>query len=338
MKTLAVPNDVRGSGGKIWFEQQALGLARLTCPTEYQTFTLRMANAMFGQQGKKFEAPFTKRLAGSFDAKPLAVDYAKNPEKARVTINDWVEAQTENKIRDLLAKGMIKESTKLTLVNALYLKAGWEQPFAPEKTRSRVFYLGPKSQIQVPMMEREGALQDYRYAKVGDVELVELGLGDGSIMMTLYVPTLVDGLAALEKSLNPKLVAEYEAALAARKVNLTLPKFNATGSFQLARVLKKLGAGLAFDPKKADFKGIDGGKDGLYISDVVHKTFIDVHEAGMEAAAATATTMKSGAAPPPPQEPVTVVVDRPFFFVVRLRADGVPLLMGRIVDPRASAG
>ena len=338
IRSLSMPKTVLKSLDKSWYALQAPVLARLTCPAAYQTHTLRVVNTMFAQAGKVFEKNFLRRLDQAFGAAPKTVDYAKNPEKARVAINDWVAKQTEEKIRDLLAKGVVDTATRLTLVNALYLKAAWEQPFEVEMTRSGQFHLSATQQIKVPMMQRDGGSRDYAYAKLPNAEAVRLDLAEGRITMTIIIPSVVDGLLATEKALTASDLLKLDAGMERRKVNLTMPKFRSSGSFRLGSMFKRLGGGAAFSAKNANFKGIDGGKDLLFVSEVAHKTFVDIHELGLEAAAATATSMKAGSAPPPPQEPINVVVDRPFLFVIRASPDAVPLIWGRIVDPRASGG
>ena len=113
-----------------------------------------------------------------------------------------------------------------------------------------------------------------------------------------------------------------------RLVTGSLPRFGFESEFNLVPSLMSLGMTDAFDGSQADFSGMSTAGD-LYISGVFHQAFVAVDEIGTEAAAATAVVVSDTSAP----EPVTVVVDRPFLFVVRDRPTGAVLFLGRVVDP-----
>jgi serpin B len=140
-----------------------------------------------------------------------------------------------------------------------------------------------------------------------------------------------------EKKLTHALLADC-ANLPAQDVLLYLPKFKIEPPlFQLSEALQSLGMKSAFDipSGSANFNGIAPRKadDYLFISDVLHKTFVDVNEDGTEAAAATAVVMLAGAAMPR-EKPVEVRVDRPFLFAIQHRPSGACLFLGRVTNPR----
>jgi len=285
--------------------------------------TLRITNAPFAQRGMSLKQPFVDALSTRFGAGIRLVDYITNPEAARLLINSWVSDQTEKRIPELLAKGTIDTLTRLTLVNAIYMKAPWQVPFLASETHDAAFTRVDGSQVNVPTMS--GTLPA-SYAAGSGWTAVELPYAGGSLAMTIIVPT---NLAAFESRLDAAVFAQIMGALQSREVALTLPKFKIETKIELADVLVAMGIGNAFNPDAADFSGITS-QEQLYISAVVHQANIDVDEKGTEAAAATAVVMTAGARPDPP---VTVNVDHPFIFAVRDTKTGAVLFLGRVADP-----
>jgi serpin B len=128
-------------------------------------------------------------------------------------------------------------------------------------------------------------------------------------------------------------------SLTAQTVDLSLPKFKMEPpTLPLGDALQKLGMKTAFDVPSgsANFDKMAPRRsyDYLYISKVLHKTFISVDEKGTEAAAATAVAMVWFSAAPRPTKPVEVKVDHPFLFAIQHRASGACLFLGHVVDPR----
>jgi len=284
--------------------------------------TLRIANAPFAQQGMPLEKPYLEALAERFGGGLRLVDYEANAEQARVLINGWVDAQTEHRIPELLVPGVLTLATRLTLVNAIYLKAAWETPFPVDATTAGTFTRADGSTVQVPFMATTTSL---RYASGSGWRAVEIPYVGGSLAMTIIVP---DDLAAFESTLSADPFAAITGALSGTEVALALPKFGIETKTDLAATLAALGMPSAFDDR-ADFSGITTAEQ-LEISDVIHQANIDVDEKGTEAAAATAVVMRATAMP---AEPVTLRVDRPFIFALRDVPTGTVLFLGRVDDP-----
>jgi serpin B len=285
--------------------------------------TLRIANTPFAQRGMALEPAYLEALATGFGAGLRLVDYAYDPEGARKLINAWVDGRTEHRIPELLAQGTIDDLTRLTLVNAIYLKAPWATPFEPTATKPGSFTRADGSSLDVPMMHGGGSLP---YAAGAGWRAVELPYIGGSLAMTVIVP---DDLAAYERTLSAESLAQVISALEERSVALDFPRFGIETQADLATVLAALGMPRAFDPVLADFSGITTAQQ-LYISAVIHQANIDVDEKGTEAAAATAVVMRATAEP---AGPVTLRVDRPFLFLLRDVPTGAIVFMGRVVDP-----
>jgi serpin B len=161
-----------------------------------------------------------------------------------------------------------------------------------------------------------------------DLSLLELPYEGDRLSMVLLLPAKVDGLAALEKSLNQKNLDRWLGRLREEVVHVNIPRFKLGTRFNLSKTLVKMGMPDAFTCGKADFSGMDGGRQ-LYVGPVIHQANVDVNEEGTEAAAATAVVMKLRS------RPTTFRADHPFLFLIRDRQTGSILFMGRVADPSA---
>jgi serpin B len=265
-------------------------------------------------------------LASRYGAGLRLVDFQNNPVGACQLIDGWVSDQTEGRIPKLLDS--LDSNVRLVLVNAIYLKAPWLEPFAESDTKTAPFTRPDGSQVSVPTMSlnlSEGG----RYASGSGWQAVELPYAGGSLAMTIVVS---DDLAAFEGGLDAARFSQITTGLQAADVDLTLPRFKIETKSNLNSALAGMGMPLAFDPSRADFSGITT-QGQLYIERVVHQANIAVDEKGTEATAATVVVMAAASAAP--IQPVTVHVDRPFLFAVRDTKTGAILFLGRVVDPSA---
>ncbi|MEA3375385.1 MAG: serpin family protein [Chloroflexota bacterium] len=289
-------------------------------------FRLNIANAIWGQEDYEFLSTFLDVLAENYGAGLRVLDFAGAPEESRVAINDWVSEQTEGKIEDLLRQGVITRLTRLVLTNAIYFSAAWADPFEEESTEEGAFRLLDGSEVSVPMMRQT---ESFGYAEGGDYQAVELPYDGHELSMVIVLPEEGE-LEVFEDSLDAERLDAILKARERRQVALTMPRFEFEAQFSLAETLAALGMPQAFSPD-ADFSGMTGARD-LFISEVVHKAFVSVDEAGTEAAAATAVVMVESAMP---EEPVEMTVDQPFVFLIRDIETGAILFVGRVVDPGA---
>ena len=294
---------------------------------------LRMANRLFGEQTFGFEQPFLDKTAASFGAPLEKVDFVGKPDAQRLRINEWVATQTESRIKDLLAPGILSADTRLVLVNAIYFLAEWATPFTRERTRDAAFNVTPTAPKNVATMQQVGT---FRTAKSGKAAVLELPYQGDDTAMWIVLPDANNNLAAVEAGLSAKQMATWSRDLKAQELDVYLPKFevNPTAALLLNPALEKLGMTDAFSDKRANFAGMAAPTDAtkrLYISSVVHKAFVKVDEKGTEAAAATAVVMTTGGAMPLPS--TAFRVDRPFLFMIVDKKTGLLLFMGRVVDP-----
>jgi len=299
--------------------------ARAPVEGEGSPLALEIANSMWGAPQLRWEQAFLDTLALNYGAGLRLTDFAADPEAARAAINAWVEGKTNDRIKDLISQGLIGPETAMVLVNAIFFKASWDTPFAPEATQDADFHLLDGTTAPVPMM-RQG-LEALAGTGVG-WQAVELPYKGGRAAMVLVVP---DDLAAFEERLDEGLYAEILGSLHGGSGTVELPRFEFTASALLAESLKGLGMVAAFE--NAGFSGMTRD-DALTISEVVHKAFVKVDEEGTEAAAATAILFIESSVPVDPPAPFHVRADRPFVFFIRDLQTGAVLFTGRVVDPR----
>jgi serpin B len=288
-------------------------------------YQLTVANRLWGQKDYGFLPRFVTLSEASYGAGLKEVDFIKAREEARQAINTWVQEQTRDKIKELIKPGILSVDTRLVLTNAIYFKAAWLRQFSPKSTAPGAFTVSPGNEVKVPMMHGK---QRARYFKGEGFEALELPYEQRDLSMVVLLPRAA-GVAEFEKKLTAANLSAWQRKLSDHRVDMALPKFKVTAEFMLKPVLQKLGMPLAFDPKRADFSGMTT-RERLFISHVVHKAFVDVNEAGTEAAASTAVVMDRVSAPPP----ATFRADRPFVYLIRDNRTGAILFLGRVTDPR----
>jgi len=294
-------------------------------PGQEAGYELHQANALWGQQDWPWREEFLKLTRDSYGAGLREVDFAKATEAARQTINAWVEQQTKDKIKELLHEGDVDRLTTLVLTNAIYFKGDWASRFDKELTQQADFHVSAGKTVQAPMMNRTG---DFGYAETKDVQILRLPYAGEDLSMIMFLPREVGRLPAIEKSLTADALDKQLKGLGKTKVQVAFPRFRVETRYYLQDPLSAMGMPDAFQPRKADFSGMDGKRE-LYISKVIHQAFVDVNEEGTEAAAATAVVMKREAA----AMPKVFRADRPFLFLIRHEKTGLILFLGRVVNP-----
>jgi len=300
---------------------------------------LHAANRLFVQDGYPLRAPFLALVKDNYGAEPEPLDFIHATEQARLAINSWVEDQTKKKISNLIPPGGLTEKTRLALANAIYLHAGWGNPFDKGWTKPAEFFVHGTESVKVPTMNKTE--HTYGYLHRDGFTAVSLPYVGAGIKFLILLPDAHDGLPALEQKLTPALLAEC-ANLPASFVDLHLPKFKLEPpAMALGGQLQQLGLKNAFDQPKgsAHFDRMAPRKpdDYLYIGQVFHKAFLSLDEEGTEAAAATVVLMMRATMvryEPNRPIPIEVHVDHPFIFAIQHVPSGECLFLGRVTDPR----
>lgn len=294
--------------------------------------TLLMANRLFLQDGYKLQRSFKTVAVQQFFSDIDLLNF-KQAAPAAAAINSWVEKQTNNKIRDLIDKDDLTQDTVLVLVNAIYFKGKWAEPFDAKLTRTEKFYLNDNDTVDVQMMHIKKKFFYKNDENLG-AQILELPYSNKDISLIIILPNERNGIAELEEKLAGTDLTKITENMFKPEVQVALPKFKIEKTIDLEDALTKLGLGVIFG-QTAEFPGIIDSPEPLVVSKVIQKAFIEVNEEGAEAAAATGVIVGLRAAflPLPVEE---IVVDHPFVIHLIQRQDSLihVLFSGRVNNPK----
>jgi len=285
-------------------------------------YTLKIANALWGQKGFHFLNSFLSLVKNCYDGNVFSVNFYNGMETAQ-KINYWVDNQTNDKIKRIIGK--INPLTRLILTNAVYFKGEWSSGFATATTEPSTFYVNPKQEVKVSMMYQEGK---FSYMENSALQALEMPYKGGNLSMVVLLPKNKYGIDEVEKALSVSNLKQWFSGMREQKVKVHFPKFGLKTSYDLKNTLTSMGMSNAFS--NADFSGMDGEKD-LCISKVLQKAYVEVNEKGTEAAAVTAVVTVLTCSPNyhPPEVPI-FRADHPFVFFIIDKPTGVILFMGKI--------
>ncbi|MBI9019446.1 MAG: serpin family protein [Phycisphaerae bacterium] len=289
-----------------------------------KTYELDIANALWLNNKESFLKDFINTNQKYYDTAIKKLDFYAKAEESAAAINKWCADNTNDKIKKIVEADNVRQAA-LVLTNAIYFKGKWAIPFDPKKTHEQDFYINPETKVKTPLMYQKESFLFYSDATA---QLIELPYKGDNIVMNLIMPTdrQVD-ISAIEKSLTAAKLDEYFKKMKIQKVRVSIPKFTMNFQAGLIETFKSMGMKDAFT-SKADFSGING-HNNLLISDILHKSFVEVNEEGTEAAAVTAVVMTKSAMPRMP----SFVADRPFIFIIRDKGTGSILFIGKLSDP-----
>lgn len=299
-------------------------------------YKLKVVNALWLEKSFEFQPEFLKLTHDNYDAGLNVVDFRTASDDARLTINQWVEEQTAQKIKELIPPHILNSLTRLVLTNAVYFKGDWRSPFEKVATQDGPFHIAADTTVTTPLMHKTAA---YYYLDGGSFQALQIPYKGDDLSMILFLPKTIDGLEALENSMTTANIQNWINGLApAQHVQITLPKFKATLLLDnLVDTFTAMGMRQAFLYPVADFSGIadphKNNNESLFISQIIHKAYVAVDENGTEAAAATAVIMMAESAMARPEEPIVFNADHPFIFLIRDDHSGSILFWGRLADP-----
>lgn len=290
-----------------------------------------IANSLWGRQGVEFDAAFIQRNIAAYGAEVRPVDFAQ--ETSADEINAWVSDRTHGKIPRLVDYAAVKDAL-LVLVNALYFKGAWSLPFDKALTKDGPFTLDGGKRIILPMMRTS---RRFRYLETERFQVISLPYGAGRLAAIVILPRAGVPIGDLVASLDAAAFDRLRGGMSAKQGTIVLPRFKSDYSASLKRTLSALGMSIAFSPS-ADFSGMVkpaslaalGGTPLL--TDVLHKTSLEVNEEGAEAAAATGVVVGVTAAPI--DRPFVMTVDHPFLLLLQDTKTGTLLFAGAIVHPK----
>lgn len=290
---------------------------------------LYIANALWKQHGLPFKPVFLETVKANYGSEVSDANF-HDPEPAAKEINDWASQQTRGRIPTIIGDPQALKDALMALLNAVYLKAEWADPFETRMTQEQDFTRADGSTLKIPMMAQGG---HFSYHEGDGTQIVALPY-KGRLGMYVVLPPKGADLGAFVSALTPEKWQQWLDAMQSQQGLVKLPRFITEYSATLNDVLAAEGMELAFDQTRADFSGIiDRDPYQPYISLVLHKTYLRVYEKGTEAAAVTAVIMAAGAAPPR-EKPFEMVVDRPFLCAIRDETTGVLLFLGAVTNPK----
>jgi serine protease inhibitor len=287
-------------------------------------FQLNTANALWAQKNYLFLTHYLEIIKRYYGGKATNLDFVNKPEESRIIINQWVENQTNNKIKDIIAPGAINQETRLVITNAIYFKGNWVKQFDKKNTIIRDFEISTSKKVKTPIM----SLLDgkFNYTETEKIQVLELPYSGNELSMLILLPKNKD-LKSIEESLSMENLSEWRKNLKEQKIDIYIPKFKLETKYDLSGTLKEMGMPIAFSGD-ADFSGMTGNRD-IFINQVIHQAYVEVNEEGTEAAASTAVIMPTSALP-------TLKVfnaNHPFIFLIQEKNTGNILFLGRVVDP-----
>jgi serpin B len=293
-----------------------------------ENIKLNIANSIWMQKGFKFQEPYINLLNKAYKAKLNESNFAVNPDAEAKKINKWVEGKTNNKIKNLIGQGILKNNTKMVLVNAIYFYGDWGKAFDKENTKEADFYLNDKTTSKAKFMNAEYKMP---YTSDNLFEVVSVPYSKGEASLLIFLPRSKENFNEALKALTFERYSTLNNKLSSEKVNLKIPKFTMTAEFELSQVLSNMGMPLAFTDA-ADFSAMST-QDELKIDKVIHKAFVDVSEKGTEAAGATAIVMVTKSAIPDQEKTIYFKADHPFIFMIKDNATGQILFAGILNNP-----
>jgi len=291
------------------------------------TCEVHLANAVWLEKRFQIVQEFTEVARLCYGAQAATLDFAREPAKSRNTINAWVAGKTQGRIPELLEPGILDGSTRIVLTNALYFKGAWASPFPQDQTRPAPFTILSGKKKPVQMMTQTGV---FPYMEDDLLQAVALPYAGGGYAMVLLLPKAKKGFPRMEKSLDRDYLAITLKSLQPRPAELYIPRFRVTKAADLSNSLAYMGMNDAFTPA-ADFSGMTLSRD-IFLSAVIHQTYVDVNEAGTEAASATAAVLNLKSLPESGKKAV-FRADHPFLFLIRDERTETILFLGRLSTP-----
>jgi len=341
--SMALGMTLNGANGTTWQAMQStLGFEGLSNPQineSYQNLLqilsgldpkvqFQIANSIWYRQGFTFDSEFIKLNQTYFDAEVAGLDF--NLPTAAGTMNQWIENHTNGRIKNMI-QTPIDPLSIMFLINAIYFKGTWTYQFDETQTRDDYFYTDDESRQPCRMMVQRSK---YFYFENDAFQAIDLPYGDGDFITTIFLPTGENQLDQLIAEMTAEKFHSWLTNFKADSVSLFLPRFKLEYKIKMNDVLSALGMGIAFT-ETADFTKMYA-PGGVYISQVLHQSFLEVNEEGTEAAAATVVEMSLTSIGGGSKQ-ITMFVNRPFLFIIRDRITNTILFVGKIMNPGSGA-
>ncbi|MDW7733649.1 MAG: serpin family protein [Methanolobus sp.] len=309
-----------------------------TINSDGDNYDLKTANALWVRKEYPLNQQFVKNSKKYYEGNVTNLDFRGEPEESRIIINDWVASKTNDKIKDLIPEDLINDddNTAIIITNAVYFKGKWMNEFDTAHTEKEIFYNSSLNEngIPVDMMY----IQEYfSYGEDENAKIVELPYRGNDLCMYVVLPE-ENNIKEFEEVFTFSDYNRLKSSMDSQyPVKTWLPKFRIDTKTDLADTLQDMGIVDAFDSTRANLSGMYDVQMvpedyTLWLDDVVHQAFIDVHEEGTEAAASTAIEAVDSAAVTP-EKVLEFKADHPFMFFIEDKRTGCVLFMGKVENP-----
>ena len=291
--------------------------------------SLKIVNSLIGEKSVKFDKGYVNSLKEKLQAPLSSLDFSAKDSVEK--INNFVKENSGGKIASIIDK--VDPSAKLYLINAIYFKSSWADKFDPQLTAEKSFHTADEQMVKVPTMVADR--KHFKYFSNNEMQALRLHYKNGRYSMLFFLPAESSSLTELENNLSESSWQNWLERFNESPGKITLPRFKITDNLKLKSSLKAIGMSEPFDSLKADFSKMveKDSKTELFLSEVFHKTFIDVSEEGTEAAASTAAEASAKALHF--SEPYfEMKLNRPFLFALHDAKTNRILFLGHIAEPR----
>lgn len=289
-----------------------------------EDYQLNTGNALWVQKDFQINEDYKTTVENFYGGKATNLDFIKETEKSRQTINDFIEQQTNDKIKDLIPKGALDATTRLVLTNAIYFKGTWKWEFEETNTQEQNFKVSDSKTVTTKMMSMRPQKSTFNYLETENLQILELPYKGEDISMLIILPK--ENIDSLD--LTAEKLTDYKSQMRETKLtHISIPKFEFDTKYFMSETLSSLGMPAAFTDN-ADFSGISDAEQ-LKITSVIHQAYIKVDEQGTEAAAATGVVMGITSA----GGSTDFIADHPFIFLIQDNKTGNILFFGKVVDP-----
>jgi len=294
----------------------------------YQTnrdsaYKFNIANAIWVSKDISLKTDFINLIKKNFEFQIRNGDF-KNPELVKI-INDWVNKNTRGTIPSIIER--LEPSTKMTMLNAIYMKAPWAEVFNENQTQEKTFYLKGKDTTKAMFMHKYEA--NLSYTEDALWQVVELPYKNDRISMFIALPKTKNQIKNIQNQINVAKIEAWEKSMKSELTNLSMPKFTIrTDIINISEFLRKMGLKEAFSAT-ANFKLMFENNTSMPLGQILHKAFINVNEKETEASAVTIEPKIEEAGPKPKE----FHANHPFVFWIKEKESGVILFMGRLNNP-----
>jgi serine protease inhibitor len=291
---------------------------QLTQYSEQEVLTL--ANSLWVKQEEQLKPEFIQSSKDLFVTEVFDINFANS--NAANIINEWVNQKTNQKISKIIDQEDLNFDTTLILLNAIYFKGSWKNSFSKAATKKTDFALANSQLKLVEMMNQSG---EYEYFQDENYQAITIPYQDENVSIVIFLPSEQSSLDNFQQQLDNHSWQQWQNQFSRQRVYLSLPRFKIEYEDSLMEDLHELGLDIALGCD-ADYQNICNKQ--IAISDIKHKTFMEVNEEGTEAAATTSILMQRIVG-----GTFSMVIDRPFFCVIKHNQTGAILFMGAIWEP-----